>query len=794
MISQPDSELQWATRLQESIGGLRLTQAEAKLYSQFTRLTSGRPGLTSWLKGEEDLRLSDAERLITASIALREGGYEAWRQAMRRAAEILEWLSHPELNPANIPTRLLSSAAYQLAGYPARATGLLAQQQGEKADAHIFSSFLKADSPALLTALVDSWANDKNANKDNSHLEWNDSDQPGVQLSAWVSRQLNSSLGLLCSYWRWGEEQRLSKALQKIDEISKLMSHNLDPYLSLLTKLCAEVAKTFVDQSLRKNISPIVGKMSEVGKIALERYVRNAYISKKTLVWPSQLRGIEKLAQSHSFTLCTPTGSGKTMVAELAILDSLFARTDTVDDSKLPKPLALYLVPSRALAAEVESKLATVLKQVSAERVRVTGLYGGTDWGPMDAWLSANEPTVLICTYEKAEALIRFLGPMFLNRVVLAVIDEAHSIQFDGRTESFRTAENRSLRLESLMMRLLANLEKRQGRVVALSAVASGFEGSLASWITGQSGAVPASIEYRSMRQLVGRLECLPNRQFTIRNDLLDGTTLEFQEGDQLGRPFIPFPFPPYPPASALESAGPEKRLRPYLLWAAMHLAAPSGDGNRHAVLISVPQHIGALADDFLGLLDNVWSQQVLPDFFSQPQDKGKHLIWERCLQSCEDYFGISSREYRLLQKGIVVHHGKMPGLLARLFIQAIEQKVVYLVLATSTLSEGINLPFETVIISSLRRGTAFLTVREFANLAGRAGRPGIGTAGQTLILSAHAMLARNAKEQWSIESSRSEYFGLLEGLRPIQEDQPTRRHCTGKFSIFTTSNVLRQM
>jgi hypothetical protein len=62
---------------------------------------------------------------------------------------------------------------------------------------------------------------------------------------------------------------------------------------------------------------------------------------------------------------------------------------------------------------------------------------------------------------------------------------------------------------------------------------------------------------------------------------------------------------------------------------------------------------------------------------------------------------------------------------------------VVRITLATSTLSEGINLPFATVLVPGLKRysDNSRMSGREFANLAGRAGRPGIATEGQTLAL-----------------------------------------------------------
>ena len=296
--------------------------------------------------------------------------------------------------------------------------------------------------------------------------------------------------------------------------------------------------------------------------------------------------GLARLGADESFALCTPTGSGKTTVAEVALLQSLFRDSqlgqDTIEGPN-GSPLGMYLVPSKALAAEAESKLNRILTRVSSEedRITVTGLYGGTDWGPTDAWLTREGKTVLICTYEKAEAILRFLGPLFLNRLRLVVIDEAHAVEFNGRHEELQQGESRSLRLEALGSRLFSHISRNNTKVIALSAVAGGIDNTLASWIRGQASEAD-SINYRSTRQLIGRLECLSNRRFEIRYDLLDGSNLRFSERGESDTPYIGDPFPPYPTAPQLEKGGPEKRLRPYLFWAAVHLvklAATAGEG-----------------------------------------------------------------------------------------------------------------------------------------------------------------------------------------------------------------------
>jgi len=234
---------------------------------------------------------------------------------------------------------------------------------------------------------------------------------------------------------------------------------------------------------------------------------------------------------------------------------------------------------------------------------------------------------------------------------------------------------------------------------------------------------------------LIGRLEYSKGRRFEIRYDLLDSRPLQFREGSTDDTPYIRAPFPPHPPAPAWENGGPEKRLRPATLWAAMHLAAKGADGRRRPVLVFAAQHPEWYAKDFLELLETSWVNKGLPDFFEGPSDQGRAALWQECLATCQDYFGSGSYEYRLLQKGIVLHHGKMPGRMARLLVEVVTERIVSLVVATSTLSEGVNLPFEMVLLPTLTRGREDLDVREFANLVGRAGRPGSGTEGRALVL-----------------------------------------------------------
>src|SRR3546814_12592043 len=78
--------------------------------------------------------------------------------------------------------------------------------------------------------------------------------------------------------------------------------------------------------------------------------------------------------------------SGKTLIANLALVRELLLR-----EADGLAPLAMYLVPSRALAGEVEAKLRSAL----GSDMTITALYGGAVWGITHAWFTGAPPTAL---------------------------------------------------------------------------------------------------------------------------------------------------------------------------------------------------------------------------------------------------------------------------------------------------------------------------------------------------------------------------------------------------------------
>ena len=713
-----ENSLSMIQELGEKLAGRTISREIARLYSQHTRIRAGTSGLQTWTTDELNKLLFEAERLLIAGMAVDDSSDS--RRFLIRAGEIFEWAATSSPAEIPIPVVLLAASAYQLAGYPARASGILSEHPCADTTSKILVALLRADFPEAQRLLLETWRADDS----------NDVTDDRIDIA--LLDQLLHSLGVLIAWLRWGEDARIEKALITLGKLSHALRYDSDRFSWLLSVLFAAIGCRYQEDALWTVLSPLMTILTDDGRHALRRYARVAFLEKKMLTWPSQKAGISGIISDGSFALCTPTGSGKTRVAELVILRHLFGQVGSQNNNSVP--LVLYLAPSRALSAEIETNISRTLRSIQATSVIVTSLYGGNDFGPSDLMNTSEQPTVLISTHEKADALLRFLGPSMLKQLSCVIVDEAHVVAFTGDYEELAKAQSRSLRLENLVSRLRA-LCSSDTTFIALSAVAAEIRDVLSAWVTGIDGKHAIAPDYRSTRQLFGQLLCFETGATNILYDVLDGQRLLVD--DRESAPYVQDPFPHHPPVKNTfkNSDSLEKRMRAHLLWSAMHFAQLS-NGRRHSVLISVTEHPEWYAGTFLDLLADDWSNVAFPDYFSQPADQRKQVLLSRCLASCEDYFGPISLEYRLLKKGIVLHHGKMPPVMSRLLIELIQSHVINIVIATSTLSEGVNLPFETVLIPSLLRGRQqAVNPKEIINAAGRAGRPGVSTEGKTLIL-----------------------------------------------------------
>ncbi len=189
-----------------------------------------------------------------------------------------------------------------------------------------------------------------------------------------------------------------------------------------------------------------------------------------TTLMPVQVEAIKRgLFYRQSLLACAPSGSGKTLVGELAAAMTVLNRMGK----------AAYLVPYRALASQKAADFTKAYEPYGAKTVLVMG----DDDVPDQALASAD---ILVTTFEKLDAALRNAKTQeWVKQLAVVVVDEIHEI---GEPE-------RGPRLESLLVRLFQRIAHVQ--VIGLSATVGGPQ-EFAQWL-GMLGA-PVQLIYSETR------------------------------------------------------------------------------------------------------------------------------------------------------------------------------------------------------------------------------------------------------------------------------------------------------
>ena len=167
---------------------------------------------------------------------------------------------------------------------------------------------------------------------------------------------------------------------------------------------------------------------------------------------PSQEKSISAgLLEGHNLLVCTPTGSGKTLVAEIAAVDSILRG----------KGKAIYIVPLKALASEKYKEF----KERYGKLMNIALSMGDMD--SSDHYLKDYD--LIITTSEKLDSLTRHHTP-WLKDVYVVVVDEIHLLNDPGRGPTLEI-------LITLLRKLLKNVQ-----IIGLSATIGNPE-ELAEWL-----------------------------------------------------------------------------------------------------------------------------------------------------------------------------------------------------------------------------------------------------------------------------------------------------------------------
>ncbi|MAG16368.1 hypothetical protein CMO88_04885 [Candidatus Woesearchaeota archaeon] len=167
---------------------------------------------------------------------------------------------------------------------------------------------------------------------------------------------------------------------------------------------------------------------------------------------PAQVKSVKAgLLEEKNLLVCTPTASGKTLIAELAALSAILNG----------KGKAIYIVPLKALAAEKYKDF----KQRYGNLIKIAISTGDLD--SSDSYLANYD--LLFMTSEKLDSLLRHHTP-WIKSVKVVVIDEIHLLNDPGRGPTLEI-------LITILKQLLPQMQ-----LIGLSATIGNSE-ELAEWL-----------------------------------------------------------------------------------------------------------------------------------------------------------------------------------------------------------------------------------------------------------------------------------------------------------------------
>ncbi len=357
----------------------------------------------------------------------------------------------------------------------------------------------------------------------------------------------------------------------------------------------------------------------------------------------------------------TPTASGKTLVAMMAIAMTL----------KRGKK-AIYLTPLRALASEKASDLKTLEKIDLGIGRQPKVMVATGDYDSSGKELAFAD--IIVLTNEKMDTLFRH-GVEWLGEVGLYVADEVHMI---GEKERGPTLEMMLTRIRKLYP---------DSQIVALSATVSNAD-ELSDWL---SCALVES-HWRPTKLVEGVYE-----YGSVR--MGDGKAFRIQSGGVSAPVDLAI--------DALDNGGQalifaETRKR------ASSLAAKAAEGVYKRLDKAARELAAKAAAEILDRSDDAELTQTLA---------------------------------QLVGKGVGFHHAGLSPSSRKIVEESFKSGAIKLLTATPTLAAGVNLPARRVVVSSILRydaaygGNVPISVMEYKQLCGRAGRPKYDNYGEAIIV-----------------------------------------------------------
>jgi helicase len=331
----------------------------------------------------------------------------------------------------------------------------------------------------------------------------------------------------------------------------------------------------------------------------------------------------------------------------------------------------IYLTPLRALASEKFEEFKKYATITKKSGRKVRVGISTGDFDSTDPWLERFD--VIITTNEKADSLLRHRAK-WMDEISLVVADEVHLLNEAERGPT----------LEVVLARLM--LTNPDVQVLALSATINNVD-EIAQWLKAEY----VTTEWRPV---------------SLKEGVLLHEEIQYRDGD---------------------SRKIEKKAGDPTLNLVLNTVKTGGQA---LVFASTRKNAAVLAKRIAGEIEPV---------LSKPAKRSLEHDANRVLAAGErTRLGESLAE--LVKCGTAFHHAGLGGGHRRLIEDAFRQGRIKVLTATPTLAFGVNLPARTVVIHDYRRyeagyGYYPISVLEYKQMAGRAGRPKYDKTGEAILI-----------------------------------------------------------
>ncbi len=355
------------------------------------------------------------------------------------------------------------------------------------------------------------------------------------------------------------------------------------------------------------------------------------------------------LLDGKNMVVSSPTASGKTLVAEIAMVAAVRAGRK-----------AIYVSPLRALTSEHYREF-----REKYPEFRVAISTG--DFDSADTW--AKDYDVVFTVYEKLDSLLRHGAP-WIRDVGVVVADEIHEIDSD-----------RGPTIEVLLTRFLAF---HSAQIVALSAT------------------IPNAVELA--RWLGAELVQSDWRPVALKEGVLYQKTVVFADGSVADV------------SSDLHD----------------DLSAFVEDTLRRGKQVLIFANTRKSAESIARRLRRLVARYV--------RRRGRlRQISKKVLQALESPTAQCKELAEDVLHGVAFHHAGLVSSQREIVENAFRNGDILVIAATPTLAAGVNLPAYRVLVHSVKRysgrGYEDILVRDYKQMAGRAGRPRYDDHGEAVIL-----------------------------------------------------------